>query len=121
MSYDWCPARSVVLNSSFWSLELFDEVELSSRDVGRGRTSAREEQVLAKHTYSKPGVKIATVKLLLHHNAIMRWLFSFLLLAFLGAVQALSSTGSRLLVILEEESEREKYSVLLEDLSGKCN
>jgi len=48
----------------------------------------------------------------------MRWLFSFLLLALLGVVQALSSSGSRLLVILEEESEREKYSVLLEDLSS---
>ncbi|KAJ4290550.1 oligosaccharyl transferase glycoprotein complex, beta subunit [Kalmusia sp. IMI 367209] len=47
----------------------------------------------------------------------MRWLFSFLLFALLGAVQALSSTGSRLLVVLEDESEREKYSVLLEDLS----
>ena len=49
----------------------------------------------------------------------MRWLFSFLVLALLGAVQALSSSGSRLLVILEEESERENYSVLLEDLSSK--
>jgi oligosaccharyltransferase complex subunit beta len=48
----------------------------------------------------------------------MRWLFSFLLLALLGVVQALSSSGSRLLVILEEESERENYSVLLEDLSS---
>jgi len=48
----------------------------------------------------------------------MRWLFSFLALALLGAVQALSSSGQRLLVILEEEAEREKYSVLLEDLSS---
>lgn len=51
-------------------------------------------------------------------NRTMRWLFSFLLLALLGVVQALSSSGSRLLVILEEESERENYSVLLEDLSS---
>lgn len=41
-----------------------------------------------------------------------------MLLALLGAVQALSSSGQRLLVILEEEAEREKYSVLLEDLSS---
>ncbi|KAK3213649.1 hypothetical protein GRF29_28g509623 [Pseudopithomyces chartarum] len=49
----------------------------------------------------------------------MRWLFSFLLLALLGVVQALSSSGSRLLIVLEEESERENYSVLLEDLSNR--
>ncbi|KAJ4356765.1 oligosaccharyl transferase glycoprotein complex, beta subunit [Didymosphaeria variabile] len=49
----------------------------------------------------------------------MRWLFSFLLLALLGAVQALSSSGQRLLVILDEEAEKEKYSVLLEDLSSR--
>jgi len=50
----------------------------------------------------------------------MRWLFSLFLFALLGVVQALSSTGSRLLVVLEEESEREKYSVLLEDLTSKA-
>lgn len=49
----------------------------------------------------------------------MRWLFSFLLFAILGAVQAVSYTGKRLLVVLEEQSEREKYSVFLEDLSGE--
>lgn len=49
----------------------------------------------------------------------MRWLFSFLALVLLGAVQALSYTGSRLLVVLEEQSEREKYSVFLEDLKGE--
>lgn len=62
----------------------------------------------------------AVVKLPLHPNPTMRWLFSFLVLALLGAVQALSSSGTRLLVILEEESERENYSVFLEDLSSKC-
>lgn len=51
----------------------------------------------------------------------MRWLFSFLALALMGAVQALSSSGQKLLVILEEEAEREKYSVLLEDLSSKLS
>ncbi|KAF2868167.1 Dolichyl-diphosphooligosaccharide--protein glycosyltransferase subunit WBP1 [Massariosphaeria phaeospora] len=49
----------------------------------------------------------------------MRGLFSFLLFALLGAVQAASYTGSRLLVVLEDESEREKYSVLLEDLTAR--
>jgi oligosaccharyltransferase complex subunit beta len=49
----------------------------------------------------------------------MRWLFSFLLFGILGVVRALSYSGSRLLVVLEEESEREKYAVFMGDLSGK--
>lgn len=51
----------------------------------------------------------------------MKWLLSLLLCALLGAVQALSTTGSRLLVILEEQSEREKYNVFLEDLNCKLH
>lgn len=50
----------------------------------------------------------------------MRWLFSFLLFTILGAVRALSSSGSRLLVVLEDENERDKYGVFLEDLASKC-
>ena len=46
----------------------------------------------------------------------MRWLFSFLLLALLGVVQALSSSGARLLVVLEELTEKDKYSEFWEDL-----
>jgi oligosaccharyltransferase complex subunit beta len=50
----------------------------------------------------------------------MRWLFSSaLVLVWSAAVAAKSFTGSRLLVVLEEQSEREKYSVFLEDLAGK--
>lgn len=37
----------------------------------------------------------------------------------LVAVQARSFTGNRLLVVLEEQAEREQYSVFLDDLSGK--
>ena len=51
---------------------------------------------------------------------IMKWLFSFIVLAIAAVVQAASSTGNRLLVVLEEQAEREKYSVFLEDLAGKC-
>jgi oligosaccharyltransferase complex subunit beta len=52
----------------------------------------------------------------------MRWLFSSaLVLAWSAAVAAKSFTGNRLLVVLEEQSEREKYSVFLEDLAGKWN
>ena len=48
----------------------------------------------------------------------MRWLFSLLLLALLSLVQALSSSGSRLLVVIEEAAEKEKYSQFLGDLEG---
>lgn len=48
----------------------------------------------------------------------MRWLFSFTLLALLSLVQALSSSGSRLLVVIEEATETEKYSQFLRDLEG---
>lgn len=49
----------------------------------------------------------------------MRWLFSFILLALLGVVQAASFTGNRLLVVLEDAAEREKYGVFLGDLESK--
>ncbi|KAJ9666264.1 oligosaccharyl transferase glycoprotein complex, beta subunit [Coniosporium apollinis] len=49
----------------------------------------------------------------------MRWLLSFLLLALLGAVQALSSSGSRLLVVIEELEEKEKYSQFWGDLKSR--
>jgi hypothetical protein len=53
------------------------------------------------------------------YTTTMRWLFSFLLFGILGVVRAVSYSGNRLLVVLEEESEREKYAVFLGDLSGK--
>ena len=49
----------------------------------------------------------------------MRWLFSFLVAALLGLVRAVSFTGGRLLVILEETAEKEKYGVFLGDLESK--
>lgn len=48
----------------------------------------------------------------------MRGLFSFLLLALLSLVQALSSGGRRLLVVIEEAAEKEKYSQFLGELEG---
>jgi len=50
---------------------------------------------------------------------IMRWLLSFLVLAIVAVVRAASFTGNRLLVVVEEQAEREKYSVFLEDLAGR--
>ena len=48
----------------------------------------------------------------------MRWLLSFLLLGLLSIVQALSSSGNNLLVILEDVAEKSKYSKYLADLKG---
>src|SRR4051794_1968993 len=50
----------------------------------------------------------------------MKWLLS-ITVAFVWSVvvQAKSFTGNRLLVVLEEQAEREKYSVFLEDLTCK--
>ena len=42
-----------------------------------------------------------------------------LLLGLLSLVSALSATGSKLLVILEEESEKSKYSQFWTDLGGE--
>jgi oligosaccharyltransferase complex subunit beta len=49
----------------------------------------------------------------------MRGLLSLLLLlALLSLVQALSSTGDRLLVVLEDESEKSSFSQFWGDLEG---
>ena len=49
----------------------------------------------------------------------MRWFLSWLLLAVVGLVSALSSNGSRLLVVLEDAAEKDKYSQLWRDLECK--
>jgi len=48
----------------------------------------------------------------------MRWLLSFLLLGLAAIVQAISSSGDKLLVILEELSDKPKYLKYFEDLEG---
>lgn len=45
-----------------------------------------------------------------HFLADMKSFLSLLLLGLIGLVQALSSTGNRLLVVLEEASDKAKYS-----------
>ena len=49
----------------------------------------------------------------------MRWLLSLLLLSFLGLVQALSYGGKRLLVVIEEAKEKDKFSKLWTDLEAR--
>ena len=51
----------------------------------------------------------------------MRWLLSLSLLALLSLAQALSSTGSRLLIVIEEAAEKGKYSKFWGDLEGESN
>lgn len=48
----------------------------------------------------------------------MRWLLSSLLVSFLGIAHALSSSGNRLLVVIEEAAEKDKYSQFWDDLEG---
>jgi len=49
----------------------------------------------------------------------MNLFFSWLLLALVGIVSALSSSGSRLLVVLEETTDKDKYSQFWGDLKCK--
>lgn len=49
----------------------------------------------------------------------MRWLFSSLLLTLLGTVQALSSTGNRLLVVIEDVAGKDIYSQFWKDLESR--
>jgi hypothetical protein len=48
----------------------------------------------------------------------MRSLVSFLVLLLVAAVQAISSSGNRLLVILEDVADKANYSKFLGDLEG---
>lgn len=48
----------------------------------------------------------------------MRWCPSFLLFCFLAVVHALSSSGSRLLVVLEDAAQKDLYSTFWGDLEG---
>lgn len=45
-------------------------------------------------------------------------LFSLLVCLFAAAVSALSTSGNRLLVILDDVAEKENYSKFLADLEG---
>lgn len=48
----------------------------------------------------------------------MRCSLPFILLGLLSLVQAISISGSRLLVVIEEAAEKIKYSTLWKDLEG---
>lgn len=49
----------------------------------------------------------------------MRWCLTLLAFCFLAVVRALSSSGSRLLVVLEDATEKELYSKLWADLEAR--
>ncbi|KAK2756570.1 oligosaccharyl transferase glycoprotein complex, beta subunit [Arachnomyces sp. PD_36] len=49
----------------------------------------------------------------------MRWLLSFLFLGLLTAVNALSSSGNRLLVVLDDPSEKDVFSTFWSDLESR--
>jgi hypothetical protein len=75
-------------------------------------------KVLALHTFPKaPDTQLQRGNSTTATTT-MRWLLSFLLLGLLSIVQAASSSGNRLLVVLEELAEKSKYSKYLGDLEG---
>ncbi|KAJ5536365.1 hypothetical protein N7513_009551 [Penicillium frequentans] len=49
----------------------------------------------------------------------MRWYLALLVSAFAAAVNALSSSGSRLLVVLDDTTDKSAYSILWSDLEGR--
>ena len=49
----------------------------------------------------------------------MRWIFSVLLLGIAAVVQAVSSSGNKLMVVLEELADKAKYSKYFGDLEGE--
>ncbi|KAJ5919896.1 hypothetical protein N7454_009731 [Penicillium verhagenii] len=49
----------------------------------------------------------------------MRWCLALLVSAFVASVNALSSSGSRLLVVLDDTTEKSAYSTLWSDLEGR--
>ena len=51
----------------------------------------------------------------------MRYFLSLLLLGLVSLAQAISTTGNRLLVVIEEAAEKVKYSTLWKDLEGMSN
>jgi oligosaccharyltransferase complex subunit beta len=51
----------------------------------------------------------------------MRWLLSLLLLGLAALTQAVSSSGEKLLVILEELADKPKYSKYFADLEGEAS
>ena len=48
----------------------------------------------------------------------MHWLKCWFLLTLLSIVQAISSSGNRVLIVIEEASEKEKFSQFWGDLEG---
>ena len=48
----------------------------------------------------------------------MRCSFPLILLGLVSLIQAVSTSGSRLLVVIEEAAEKIKYSTLWKDLEG---
>lgn len=48
----------------------------------------------------------------------MKTFLSFVLLLLAAVVQAISSTGSRLLVVLNDPADKDKYSTFFGDLTG---
>jgi hypothetical protein len=92
-------------------------VEESSSDTADGMV--QPAAILALHTSSLESVAATFLpssrqRLLCK----MRWFLSLLLLALSKVSYALSSSGNRLLVVIEDAAEQDKYSTFWGDLEG---
>lgn len=90
-----------------WRRSYPDLYSVGFEGLGINPTSSRRQ--LRK----KPSTKLGSFQF-----PVMRWLFFQLILGLLSLVHALSSSGSRLLVVIEEASEKDQYSQFWADLES---
>ena len=72
------------------------------------------------HSFFASSYSIPEAQSARRDSFMMRWCLALLLCCFLAVVNALSSSGSRLLVVLDESAEKSAYSTLWSDLKGKA-
>jgi hypothetical protein len=102
-------------------LERSPELEGQSRVGYRRSSNPCSINVLALHRCSLSFRTRNIQRNSLQHDNDMRWLLSFLLLGLLSVVHAVSSSGNKLLVVLEELADKAKYSKYLADLESAYN
>jgi hypothetical protein len=97
------------------------EVKLQMRSLTPLLPGSNLQPQAATRSLQKPSsiLKVTFPKgatTIFHTLLTMRWLFSFLLLWLPVAISALSSSGNRVLVVLEDTAAKDKYSQFWSDL-----
>jgi hypothetical protein len=88
--------------------------------AGLGRAGASD--VAPTYTYVYSSSAVCTIDCCLSHHTntnTMRSFFLALFLGLLGFVSALSAAGSNLLVVVDDEADKGKYSTFWSDLTCK--